>query len=217
MTQQFGSPSVEYLVDCDSVPNREGASTVRSHEYVPGFSLIVVIVARDRYSSPQISNVVIPFAAHIKPNQVTRAHILTQMIVPGQRGERAREYGIVSGHCPRPGGRAMCSGLPAGVFDHCFDAALRYAGLNCPHSGQYCSHRCFRGRSQGSNLVCALNRHEGLDSFPRFFGLEGGPSLQNDLQPQRRARRLGPEKIAWKLSEFREIISVVEWRRLTGA
>src|SRR5271163_3765080 len=102
ITQQFGAPSIEDLVHTDSVPNRQGTSTVRSYEYVPGFSLIVVIVARDRYSSPQVSDVVIPFASHIKPNQVTRAHILIQMIVPSQRGKRAREYSSVSGHCPRP-------------------------------------------------------------------------------------------------------------------
>ena len=53
MTHQFGSPSIEDLVYSNSVPNRDGTSTIRSYEYVPGFSLVVVIVARYRYSSPK--------------------------------------------------------------------------------------------------------------------------------------------------------------------
>src|SRR5271170_5359442 len=94
MTQQFRTPSIEDLVHSDPVAQLEDAGVIRRYEYVPGLPLIVVIVARNRNCPPQITYVVVLFASHIEPHEVTRAHILVQVIVSRERSERPREYGI---------------------------------------------------------------------------------------------------------------------------
>src|SRR5580700_4507867 len=118
MTQQFGTPSIKDLVDHGPVAEPEDTSLICRYEYLPGLSLIVVVVARDRDGPPQICYVVVIFASHVKAHQVARAHILVQVIVSRQRSERPREYGIVSCHCPRPEGGTMCTHAPACVCDH---------------------------------------------------------------------------------------------------
>src|ERR1700737_1539373 len=170
MTQQFGTPSIEDLVDRGPVAQPEDTSMICRYEYVPGLSLIVVVVARDRHRPPQISYVVVLFASHIKAHQVARAHILVQVIVSRERSKREREYGIVSRHCPRPEGGTMCTRGPACAFHHRFDAPLRYAWPNCTHSGHYGIHSRLRSRAQSSGFLRTLNCHKGLDSFPRLFG-----------------------------------------------
>src|ERR1017187_6454298 len=140
MTQQFGTPSIEDLVDRDPVAQPEDASMICRYEYIPSLSLIVVVVARDRHCSPQVSDVVVLLTSHIKAYQVARVHILVQVIVSRERSKRSREYGIVSRHCPRPEGGTTRPRAPACVFDHRFDAPLRYAWPNCAHSGHYGSH-----------------------------------------------------------------------------
>src|ERR1700689_2123012 len=201
MTQQFGTPSVEDLVDRGPVVQPEDTSMICRHEYVPSLALIVVIVARDRHRSPQISYVVVLFASHVKAHQVARAHISVQVIVTRERCKRPREDRIVSCHCPRPERGTMCTRAPACVFDHRFDAPLGYARSNGTHSGHYGSHSRFRSRAQSSSLLRTLNRHKGTDSFSRLFGFKGGPSLQDDLQPGRSLRRLRAEKVGWQFSE----------------
>src|ERR1700722_18226700 len=128
MTQQFGTPSIEDLVDRGPVAQPEDTSMICRYEYVPGLSLIVVVVARDRHRSAQISYVVVLFASHIKAHQVARAHILVQVIVSREGSKRPREYRIVSCHCPRPERGTMCTHAPACVFDHGFCVPLGYAG-----------------------------------------------------------------------------------------
>src|SRR6185437_717791 len=201
MTQQFGTPSIEDLVDRGPVVQPEDPSMICRYEYVPGLLLIFVVAARDRDGPPQISYVVVLFASHIKAYQVTRAHILVQVVVSRERSKRPREYGIVSRHCPRPEGDAVCAHAPACVFDRRFDAPLRYTWSNCPHSGHYGSHSRLRSRAQSSSFLRTLNCHKGLDSFPRFFSFKGGPPLQNDLQPNRSLRRLRAEKVGWQFGE----------------
>ncbi len=66
----------------------------------------------------------------------------------------------------------MCAGIPAGAFDHRFDAALGYVLVESPACRPSRSHRCFRRRSQGGNLLCTLNRHQGLDSLARILWLQ---------------------------------------------
>src|ERR1700729_2709953 len=117
MTQQFGAPSIEDLVDSGPVAQPEDAGMICRYEYVPGLSLIVVIVARDRHCPPQIAYVVVLFASHIEAHEVARAHILVQVIISRERSKRPREYGIVSRHCPRPEGGTMCTCAPACAFD----------------------------------------------------------------------------------------------------
>src|ERR1700722_1881225 len=202
MTQQFCTPDIEDLVDSSPVAQPEDTSMICRYEYVPGLSLILVIVAGDRHRPPQISYVVVLFASHIKAHEVARAHILVQVIVSRERSKRPREYGIVSCHCPRPEGGTMCTHAPACVFDHRFDAPLRYAWSNCAHSGHYGSHSRLRSRTHSGGFLHTLNCHEGLYSFPRLFGFIGGPSLQNDLQPDRSFGRLGAEKVGWQFGEY---------------
>ena len=45
MTQQFGTPSIEDLVDSGPVVQPKDTSMICRYEYVPGLSLILVIVA----------------------------------------------------------------------------------------------------------------------------------------------------------------------------
>src|ERR1700683_215520 len=102
MTQQFGTPGIEDLVDGGTAAHPEETRIICGYEYVPGLSLIVVIVARDGHRPPQITYVVVLLASDIKAHEVTRAHILVQVIVSRERRKRARQYGIVPHHGPGP-------------------------------------------------------------------------------------------------------------------
>src|SRR6516164_3788976 len=104
MTQQFGAPSIEDLVDRGPFAQPENTSMICSHEYIPRLSLTVVVAARDRHRPTQISLVVVLFASHVKAHQISRPHVLVQVVVSRVRSKRAREYSIVSRHCPRPEG-----------------------------------------------------------------------------------------------------------------
>src|ERR1700730_2879972 len=135
MTQQFGPPSIENLIDSRPVAQREDSSMICSHEHVPGFALIVVVVAQDRNCPSQISRVVVLFTSHIQADQVTRAHVLVQVVVSRKGGKRARAYGIVSSHSAWPKGGTMRPRVPACVLNHRFDAPLRYTRPNGSYSG----------------------------------------------------------------------------------
>ena len=57
----------------------------------------------------------------------------------------------------------MCTHAPACVFDHRFDAPLRYAWSNCTHSGHYRSDSRLRSRAQS-----AAPSNSQLPEGPRF-------------------------------------------------
>src|SRR5262245_39611241 len=117
MSEQLRAPYVVNVVDLYTFPQSGSRLTVGGYEDVPGFALVIGVVAGDRNGAAEVAEIVFVFAADVEANQFSGLHLTIQVIVVGERGEGFWEDRVLARHYPGPEVGSVGSRGPAAAFD----------------------------------------------------------------------------------------------------